>query len=70
MSRKSRVLDKCQEIVEDGTKPSAEGISEELSWAEQDIHRLLNVLEKEDKVETYTRKVLGRKRRMVSIYRK
>lgn len=69
MERKNQVLEKCQEIVEDGRKPSAEGISQELSWMEQDIHRLLNALEKEGKVETYTREVLGRKRRMVSVYR-
>ena len=69
MDRKNQVLDKCQEIVEEGRKPSVGAISQELSWVEEDVHRLLNILEKEDKVETYNREVLGRKRRIVSVYR-
>ena len=56
-------------MVDDGRKPSVGGLSEELSWVEEDIHRLLNALEKENELETYTRNVLGRKKRLVSIYR-
>lgn len=69
MDRKNQVLEKCKEVIEEGRKPTAKGISQELSWAEEDIHRLLNILEKNDKVETYTRDVLGSKRRLVGLYR-
>ena len=55
--------------MEEGRKPSVSALNEELSWMEQDIHRLLNALEKDGEIETYTRNILGEKKRLVSIYR-
>lgn len=69
MDRKQKILEKCEEIIEEGRKPSVGALNEELSWMEQDIHRLLNALEKDGEIETYTRNVLGQKKRLVSIYR-
>lgn len=69
MSRKQKILEKCEEIIEEGRKPSVGSLHKELSWMEEDIHRLLNALEKDGEIETYTRNVLGQKKRLVSIYR-
>lgn len=69
MSRERKVLEKVREKVDGGAKPSAGAISQELDWREEDVHRCLNILEKNGEVETYTREVLGRKMRMVSVYR-
>ena len=55
--------------MEEGRKPSVGALKDELSWMEQDIHRLLNALEKDGDIETYSRNVLGEKKRLVSIYR-
>jgi len=62
-------LEKCEEIMEEGRKPSVGALQEELSWMEQDIHRLLNALEKNGQIETYSRNILGEKKRLVSVYR-
>ncbi len=59
----------AEKLIEDGKKPSAALISQELSWAEEDVHRCLNLLEKDGKIQTYTKNALGKKMRMVSIYR-
>jgi len=69
MKRKKQLLEKCSEIIEEGRKPTVKGLKQDLSWMEQDVHRILNALEKDGEIETYTREVLGEKRRMVSIYR-
>jgi len=55
--------------MEEGRKPSVGALQEELSWMEQDIHRLLNALEKNGQIETYSRNILGEKKRLVSVYR-
>lgn len=69
MDRKNQVLEKSREIIDEGRKPTASGISQELSWAEEDVHRLLNALEKDGEVKTYSREILGGKKRLVSLYR-
>jgi len=69
MKRKKQLLEKCSEIIEEGRKPTVKGLKQDLSWMEQDVHRILNALERDGEIETYTREVLGEKRRMVSIYR-
>lgn len=69
MKRKKQVLRQAEKLIEDGKKPSAALISQELSWAEEDIHRCLNLLEKDGEIETYTRNALGKRMRMVSVFR-
>ncbi len=69
MSRKSRLFQKCSEQIEEGQKPSVKSLSDAMSWAEEDVHRLLNALEKEKELETYSKQMLGKKRRFVSLYR-
>jgi Mn-dependent DtxR family transcriptional regulator len=69
VSREQQVLEKVREKVDEGGKPSAGAVSQELDWSEEDVHRCLNILEKKGEIETYTREVLGKKMRMVSVYR-
>jgi hypothetical protein len=69
MSRKQKVLETAEEIIQAGNKPSATKLSQELSWAEEDVHRCLNLLEKSGKVETYTKTAFGNRMRMVSVFR-
>lgn len=69
MERKNQVMELSKEMVGDGLKPSAEALARELSWREEDVHRCLNMLEKDGKVQTYPREVFGSRKRLVSIYR-
>lgn len=69
MDRKKQVLDAAEQIIDQGNRPSARNISRELSWAEEDVHRCLNLLEKKGAVETYPKQALGTKMRMVSVFR-
>jgi Mn-dependent DtxR family transcriptional regulator len=69
MSRKQKVLETAEKLIQQGKKPSAKAVSQELSWAEEDVHRCLNLLEKSGEVETYPREALGMRMRMVSVYR-
>lgn len=67
--RKQKVLETARDLIEEGRKPSVEALSEELGFHPADVHRCLNALEKEKKVETYSREVLGNKVRMVGVKR-
>lgn len=67
--RKQKVLKTAQEIIQKGNKPSVEALSNELNYHPTDIHRCLNALEKEDKIETYSKEIFGNKMRMVGVKR-
>lgn len=67
--RHEKVKQKAREIIDEGRKPSAEALSHELDYSIPDIHRCLNSLEKNGEVETYTREVLGQKKRMIGVKR-
>lgn len=55
--------------MQEGEKVSAKKLSQEMDWIEEDVHRCLNALEKEGLVETRAKEILGRKIRMVSVFR-
>jgi Mn-dependent DtxR family transcriptional regulator len=67
--RKQKVLETAQELVKDGEKPSVIRISQELDFDPNSVHRCLNALEKEKKVETYSKEVFGNRMRMVGVKR-
>lgn len=67
--RAEKVKQKAREIVDQGRKPSALLLAEELEFTEPDVHRCLNSLEKKGEVETYSKEVFGRKHRMVGVKR-
>lgn len=69
MERKRKVLEASKELIEEGEKISAAKVSQELGWSEEDVHRCLNALEKEGLVETRAKEVLGKKIRMIGVYR-
>ncbi len=69
MERKKKVLEASKELIEGGEKISAAKVSQELGWGEEDVHRCLNALEKEGLVETRPKEVLGKKIRMIGVYR-
>ena len=69
MSRKNQVLEQAEKFIEQGRKPSATSISQELSWTEEDVHRCLTLLEREGKIETYPLNGMGKRMRMVSVFR-
>lgn len=69
MRRAEKVRQKAREIVEQGSRPSALKIAEELEFTEDDVHRCLNFLEQEGEVRTYTSEILGTRHRMVGISR-
>lgn len=67
--RKQRVHETAKKIVSEGRKPSADAIAEELDYPLPDIHRCLNILEKEGAVKTYRKNVLGNDYRMIAVNR-
>lgn len=67
--REKKLKQKASEMIEDGQKPSATLLAEELDYSSPDVHRCLNILEKKGEVETYTKEVLGQKHRMVGVKR-
>ncbi len=67
--RKERVKEKALEMVEDGRKPSATVLAEELGYTVPDVHRCLNSLEKRGDIETYTKEVFGTRNRLVGVKR-
>lgn len=67
--RKERVKEKAREIVNEGKKPSATLLAQELDFALPDIHRCLNSLEKQGEIETYMKEVFGTRNRMVGVKR-
>lgn len=69
MERPEKVLEKTEEIIEKGEKASAKKISQEMNWMEQDVHRCLNILEKKGKIKTDSKNFLGKKIRIVQVYR-
>lgn len=69
MERKQELLQASKNLIQDGEKLSARKLSQEMDWMEQDVHRCLNALEKEGLVETRSKEVLGRKIRMISVFR-
>ncbi|WP_414837658.1 hypothetical protein ACK3SF_05305 [Candidatus Nanosalina sp. VS9-1] len=69
MERKRKVLKASKELIGEGEKISAAKVAQELEWSEEDVHRCLNILEKEGLVETRAKDVLGKKIRMIGVFR-
>jgi predicted ArsR family transcriptional regulator len=69
MERAGKVRETAREIIDEGQRPTAKALSEQLSWPLQDVHRCLNYLEREGEVETYRRKVMGVEHRLVGVNR-
>ncbi|EHK02447.1 hypothetical protein HRED_01461 [Candidatus Haloredivivus sp. G17] len=69
MKREDKLLEELEEIIDEGRRPSIELLSQELGWPPEDVHSVVNSLEKKGKVETYVKEVLGRKIRLLSLKR-
>lgn len=70
MKRKNQVKEKAREVIETGQRPSARLLAEKLDWSEADVHRCLNILEKDGEASTYRKEVMkGEKYRMVGLNR-
>lgn len=69
MSRTEKVLEKARKAINEGQKPSVSQLSRDLGWAEPDVHRCLNSLEREGTVKTYSKEVFGQKHRFVGLNR-
>jgi len=70
VAREEKVKDKAREKIEQGRRPSARLIAEELGWSQADVHRCLNILEERNEVQSYRKEVMkGEKMRMVGLNR-
>jgi DNA-binding MarR family transcriptional regulator len=69
MGREEKLKKVLGEQIDQKRRPSIELLSEELGWPVQDVHRIVNSLEKKKEVESYSKEVLDRKIRMVSLKR-
>lgn len=67
MKRKQKVVEKTEQLIEEGGKPSTQLLSQELGMHPGDIHRCLNILEKEGEIRTYSREFNGRKIRFIKL---
>jgi hypothetical protein len=67
--RKEQLLQTAKEIIDSGEKPSARRLADETGFRHRDVHGLLNTLEKDGEVESYTEEILGRRLRRVSLIR-
>lgn len=67
--RPEKLKKKSKEIIEKGNRPSVQLLSEQLGWAEEDVHSCLNALEKRGEIETYVKEGFNRKIRFVSVKR-
>jgi len=69
MSREEELRQKIAEIVGKGNKPSAAHLSRELGWSQNDVHRCLNILERNDRVVTYRKSAFGKDMRLAGLKR-
>lgn len=69
MGREEKLKKVLGEQIDKKRRPSIELLSEELGWPVQDVHSIVNSLEKKKEVESYSKEVLDRKIRMVSLKR-
>jgi predicted ArsR family transcriptional regulator len=69
MQRAEKVKETAKKIIDQGQKPSASAIAQELEYSVDDVHRCLNFLENNDEIETYTKEVVGIKQRMIGVKR-
>ena len=70
MERKNKVKQTARDIIDEGKRPSARLLAQELGWSEADVHSCLNILEKEGEVSSYRKEVMkGEKMRMVGLNR-
>jgi DNA-binding MarR family transcriptional regulator len=67
--RKKQLLQAAEDIIDSGEKPSARKLADETGFHQRDVHGLLNALEKDGAIESYTEEVLGRRLRRVSLIR-
>ena len=67
--RPEKVKQKARELIDEGQKPSAILLAQQLEFAPSDVHRCLNILERRGEVETYTKEALGAKHRLVGVNR-
>ncbi|MFB6203764.1 MAG: hypothetical protein ABEK01_04715 [Candidatus Nanohaloarchaea archaeon] len=69
MKREEELVREVSSIIESGDRPHVELLAERMSWTDQDVHRVLNILEKKDEVFTYPEEFLDEKKRMVGLKR-
>lgn len=69
MDRARKVKKEAKNLINDGQKPSVTTVAERLGYTEDDVHRCLNLLERQGEVQTYTKEVLGMKHRMIGVNR-
>lgn len=69
MRRAEKVKVSARQIIDEGRRPSARAISQDLEMSGPDVHRCLNSLEKQGEIKTYRRKVMGVEHRMVGVNR-
>ncbi|MFB6245783.1 MAG: FeoC-like transcriptional regulator [Candidatus Nanohaloarchaea archaeon] len=69
MNRANKVMEKVEEMIDESEKPSVQRLSTELGMHEADVHGCLNLLEREGRIETYTKKLFGDRTRFVALKR-
>ncbi|MFP4038848.1 MAG: hypothetical protein ACLFTA_03645 [Candidatus Nanohaloarchaea archaeon] len=69
MKREKQLKSRLEDIIAEGRRPSIQLLSQEMDWTVEDVHSVVNSLEKKKEVETYVKEVLGKKVRLVSLKR-
>jgi DNA-binding MarR family transcriptional regulator len=69
MDREKELKEVLSEQIEQKRRPSVRLLSEELGWPVQDVHSVVNSLEKKKEVESYSKEIFDKKVRMISLKR-
>ena len=69
MRRAEEVKKSLSKIIEEGGKPTARTIAQELDYSVQDVHRCLNYLEKKREIRSYNKEFSNQQYRFVSLFR-
>lgn len=69
MDRADEVMEELRKMIEKREKPSARKLSTSLEMPEPDVHRCLNVLERDNRVKTHTQEMFGKRHRIVAVKR-
>ena len=67
--RREQLLQAAEEMIDSGEKPSARELADRTGFRQRNVHGLLNALERDGEIESYTEEVLGRRLRRVSLIR-
>jgi len=69
VKREKILREEIEKLIEEGKRPSVQLLSRETEWNTEDVHSVLNSMEKKGEIESYVKEGFNRKIRFVSLKR-